>query len=42
MKVREAKLYYEQLGKCIWNERYRPEANFQTQQQTNWHALGVA
>lgn len=41
MKVREAKIYYEQLGKCIWNERYRPEANFQTQQQTNWHALGV-
>jgi hypothetical protein len=41
MKVREAKIYYEQLTKCIWAERYRATANFQTQQQTNWQALAV-
>lgn len=41
MKDRDAKVYYEQVTRTIWNERYRYEANFMAQQQTGWLSMGV-
>ena len=41
MKDRSVKVYFEQLTKCMWCLRYAPNANFLSQQQTNWHGLGV-
>lgn len=41
MKQRDAKVYYDQLTRCMWDLRYSPEANFQASQLTNWLALGV-
>lgn len=41
MKQRAVKVYYEQVSKCLWYHRYRPEANFVSENQKNWQQLGV-
>lgn len=41
MKDRSVALYYEQISKILWRERYRPEANFLGSQQVNWQGLGA-
>lgn len=41
MKDRSVALYYEQISKILWRERYRAEANFVGAQQINWQALGA-
>ena len=41
MKEREARLYYDEITKIVWMERYQALANFQPQNQKNWHQLGV-
>lgn len=40
-KDRSVRLYYNDLTKCLWGHRYRPEANFLAQNQQNWQCLGV-
>lgn len=41
MKQRGVRRYYNDLTKVLWAERYAPEANFMSQNQLNWHSLGV-
>lgn len=41
MKRREVALYYEQLTRIMWMERYKPEANFIGQNSQNMQGLGV-
>src|SRR5579859_2989252 len=41
MKDRAAQLYYDQVSEVLWTHRYRPEANFFSQNQQNWLCLGV-
>lgn len=41
LKQRPAKLYFEEWTRRLWAQRYRPDANFAEQQQTNWMSLGV-
>lgn len=41
MKDRSVQLYCQQVTETIWRHRYRPEANFMSQNQQNWQALGV-
>lgn len=41
MKQREARLYYDQLTRALWDLRYDVNSGFLTEQQTNCHAMGV-
>lgn len=41
MKQRPAQEYFDACTRAHWAYRYRPEANFTEQQQTNWQQLGV-
>ncbi len=41
MRRREVQMYCDDVSQALWAQRYAPTANFQTQQQTNWQALGV-
>jgi len=41
MRQRDVRLYCEEVSRILWAERYRPSANFMTQQQTNWQCLGA-
>lgn len=41
MRRREVQIYCDEISKALWSHRYAASANFQTQQQTNWQALGV-
>jgi len=41
LKDRNARLYFEEWSRVLWEERYKPESNFQGQQKVNWHSLGV-
>lgn len=41
MKDRDVRLYFNQVTDTLWAERYKPEANFLGQNQTNLQAYGV-
>lgn len=41
LKQRAARLYFEQWTQALWDARYKPEANFHDQQQTNWQSIAV-
>lgn len=41
MKDRSVRLYYDEVTRIIWSERYRPEANFVDAIQTGWSSLGA-
>lgn len=41
MKDRDVRKYYQQVTEALWKQRYRWEANFFSQNQLNWQALGV-
>lgn len=41
MKDRSAALYFDKVTDVLWAHRYRPEANFFSQNQLNWQCLGV-
>ncbi len=41
LKERNVALYYDKLSDVLWNQRYRPEANFFSQNQLNWQCKGV-
>ena len=40
-KDRGVREFFEELNCCLWDERYKCEANFIGQQQQNWQGLGV-
>lgn len=40
-KQREARLYYQEVSRILWAERYAAVANFHGQNQQNFHCLGV-
>ncbi len=41
MKDRDVRLYFNKVTEILWTERYKPEANFLGQNQTNFQAYGV-
>lgn len=41
MQQRDARLWFEQVTKILWHERYKAIANFHGQNQQNWQQLGV-
>lgn len=41
MKDRGVMQYFDDVSRILWRQRYRQEANFQSQNQQNWHVLGV-
>lgn len=40
-KDRSVKLYYAEKNRILWEQRYRPEANFVGSSQVNYQGLGV-
>lgn len=41
MKDRSVQLYFAKVSQVLWQERYKAEANFLSQNQQNWQSLGV-
>jgi hypothetical protein len=41
LKDRNARIYFDEWTRILWTQRYKPHANFQGSQKTNWHTLGV-
>lgn len=41
LKDRNARIYFDEWTRLLWTHRYKPAANFQGNQKTNWHSLGV-
>ena len=41
LKDRNARIYFDEWTRVLWTQRYKPAANFQGNQKTNWHSLGV-
>ncbi len=41
MKDRDVRIYFNKVTETLWCERYKPEAKFLGEIQTNWQAYGV-
>lgn len=41
MRDRRVRMYFDQLTRAVWSERYKPAAGFTGQNQTSWQSIGV-